>query len=402
MRTSAVMIKTLILRRVTRMAPNRYTWLLLSSLILLAYFVSPAYSNVGEIGQIKGSGVLERGQGIVIDGDVGIGVESMDEAVTANGTMRIDFIDETRVDITEQSRLIIDEFVYDPANDIGSLSIKASLGTIRYASGQIAKKYQQNVKIRTPSATIGVRGTDFVMVVDEMGGSMITLLPSCDTFGLCYVGEIEVMTDTGFVILNQAFQATQTIHAMRRPTPPVVLDITEDQINNMLILRKRMPIDEYAEEEIERRRKLADFLGVDFLEFDGLDGDALKDSIEGIWKTALDETNFMLADMLHDMLDKLNEALAALFKDELSLQNERLLSNIPQVGFDPETQIRLDLIEPFWVWQREDFEQGGFIRLRLNSQYDYTLDVNQGDFFIYDYRLGSEANNSITIRQTNN
>ena len=384
------------------MAPNKYTWILLLGLIVIALLASPAHSKVGEIGQIKGSGVLEREGDIVIDGNAGVGVLSMDEAVTANGTMRIDFVDETRVELTEQSRLVIDEFVYDPANDIGSLSMKASLGTVRYASGQIAKKYKQNVKIRTPSATIGVRGTDFVMVVDEMGGSMITLLPSCDTAGMCYVGEIEVMTDAGFVVLNQAFQATATVHGMRKPTTPVILDINEDMINNLLILRKRMPIDEYAEEEMQRRRKLADFLGVDFLEFDGLDGDALKDSIEGIWKTALDETDFMLADMLHDMLDKLNEALAALFKDELQRQNERLLSNVPQVGFDPNTQIRLDLIEPYWIWQREDFEQGGFIRLRLNNQYDYTLDVQQGEFYLYDYRLGSEGTNSITIIQTNN
>ena len=192
------------------MAPNKYTWIILAGLILIALVASPAHSKVGEIGQIKGSGVLERDGSVVIDGDAGVGVLSMDEAVTANGTMRIDFIDETRVELTEQSRLIIDEFVYDPANDVGSLSIKASLGTVRYASGQIAKKYKQNVKIRTPSATIGVRGTDFIMVVDEMGGSMITLLPSCDTLGMCYVGEIEVMTDAGFVVLNQAFQATAT------------------------------------------------------------------------------------------------------------------------------------------------------------------------------------------------
>ena len=384
------------------MAPNKYTWILLLGLITIALLANPAHSNVGEIGQIKGSGVLEREGKIVIDGDVGVNVKSMDEAVTANGTMRIDFVDETRVELTQQSRLLIDEFVYDPANNVGSLSMKASLGTVRYASGQIAKKYKQNVKIRTPSATIGVRGTDFIMVVDEMGGSMITLLPSCNVAGMCYVGEITVKTDAGFVVLNQAFQATATVHGMRKPTSPVILDIDEDMINNLLILRKRTPIDEYAEEEMQKRRKLADFLGVDFLEFGGLDGDALKDTIEGIWKTALDETDFMLADMLHDMLDKLNEALAALFQDELDRQNKRLLSNVPQVGFDPNTQIRLDLIEPYWVWQREDFEQGGFIRLRLNNQYDYTLDVQQGEFFLYDYRLGAEGNNSITIIQTNN
>jgi len=108
------------------MALNRYTWILLLGLILIAMLASPAYSKVGEIGQIKGSGVLERDGDIVIEGDAGVGVLSMDEAVTANGTMRIDFVDETRVELTEQSRLVIDEFVYDPANDIGSLSMKAS------------------------------------------------------------------------------------------------------------------------------------------------------------------------------------------------------------------------------------------------------------------------------------
>jgi len=384
------------------MAPNRYTFVLLLGLILLAVLARPAYAKIGEISQVKGSGVLERGSKVVIDGEVGAGVQSMDTAVTANGTMRILFVDETRVDITEQSRLGIDEFVYDPANDIGSLSIKASLGTVRYASGQIAKKYKQNVKIRTPSATIGVRGTDFVMVVDEMGGSMITLLPSCDTGGACYTGEIKVETDAGFVILNQAFQATQTTHSMSRPTRPVLLDISEDQINNLLILRKKSPIEDYNEEERLQRRKMADFLGIDFLETDALDGDALVDSIEGIWVTQLDETHYMLADMLHDMLDQLNAALAALFQDELARQNAVLLSNVPTVGFDPTTQIRLDFEDPRWIWQREDFEQGGFIRLRLNNQFDYTINVKQGDFEIYDYKLGSEGNNSIDIIQTNN
>ena len=69
----------------------------------------------------------------------------------------------------------------NPATKTGTLSIKASLGTIRYASGLIAKNSKQNVKIETPTATIGVRGTDFTMTVDELGGSTIILLPSCDT-----------------------------------------------------------------------------------------------------------------------------------------------------------------------------------------------------------------------------
>ena len=358
--------------------------------------------QAGEIGKIRGSGVLERGKDVV-DGVTGVGVQSMDTAVTARGQMQINFVDETRVDLTEHTRLLIDEFVYDPENDIGKLSIKATLGSVRYASGQIAKKYQQNVSIKTPSATIGVRGTDFILVVDELGGSMITLLPSCDTAGVCYVGEIDVMTDAGMVVMNQAFQSTITRHAMQRPTPPLVIDIEERFINQLLILRKRTP---YQEEEAviqARARAMFDFLGLDMLEFDGLDADALKDSIEGIWKTQLDETNYMLADMLYDMLDKLNAALFALFKDELMMSNASLLQQVDvnQYGFDPDTGIRFDKIDPNYVWIRQDYDYGNYIQLELNQGNSYRLNIDQGDFSVYDYRVGNEASNTITIIQTN-
>ena len=372
--------------------------------IFLVAGVSKAFAtttDIGAIDQIKGSAVLERGASVVIDGDVGVGVQSMDEAVTANGTMRINFIDETRVELTEQSRLVIDEFVYDPSSDIGSLSLKASLGTVRYASGQIAKRYKQNVKIRTPSATIGVRGTDFIMNVDEFGGSMITLLPSCNTAGMCYVGEITVETDAGMVIMNQAFQATSTLHSMRKPTPPIIIDVSEDEINNLLILRKKNPIMEAEEEERLRRKKLADFLDVDFLEFDGLESDVLGESTETLWVTALDETDYMLADLLYDMLDRMNLALSALFKDFLDMSNKKLLAPDTTIyGFDPETGIRLDKVDPNWIWRREDNGGAGTIQLRMNQEYGYSLNIQQGDFELYDYRLGSSANNTIDIIQT--
>ena len=362
---------------------------------------SIGHASVGEIGTVKGSGVLERGKD-VIEGTTGVGVQSLDTAVTAQGRMRIDFVDETRVDITEHSRLLIDEFVYDPANNVGKLSIKASLGTVRYASGQIAKKYQQNVKIRTPSATIGVRGTDFIMLVDEMGGSMITLLPSCDLDGNCYTGEITVETDAGMVILNQAFQATQTTHSMRKPSPVIKLDIDERLINQLLILRKKSPYEEEDDHLKLKKRQMADFLGVDFLEFGELEGDALKDSIEGIWATALDESDYLLGELLHDMIDQLNMALAALFMDELSRQNKELLAEDKTVyGFDPTTGIKLEQDGNSWIFTREDNAGNNYVRLKMSQEKSYVLELKQGDFEIYDYRLGAGGSNNINITQVN-
>ena len=357
-----------------------------------------AYANIGKVADQKGNGAIERGRDLVGSG-VGTEVQSMDAAVTTNGTMRIDFVDDTRVDITQHSKLIIDEFVYDPANDIGSLSLKASLGTVRYASGQIAKKYKQNVKIRTPSANIGVRGTDFVMVVDEVGGSLITLLPSCDTSGACYTGEITVETDAGIVIMNQAFQATATTTSSQPPLPPKLLDLTEDMIDSLIIVRKRLPWVEDEAEWEKAKRQAADILGVDFLEFGDLDLEVFQ-SDEEIWHTELDETDFMLGDLLIDILEQLNIQLAELFKDEFEKQ-EVDFSGV-KLGFDTTTGIRITDLDPHYLFERYDNVGTNNVYLKLHKQSGgYTLNIQQGDFELFDYRIGNGPNN-IDIYQTNN
>ncbi len=369
----------------------------LTSIFLLLPTIALANADAGAIGKIRGSGVLERNNE-VIDGDTGVGVMSMDTAVTARGQMQIDFIDDTRVDITEHSRLLIDEFVYDPANGKAALGLRATIGTVRYASGQIAKNFKQNVKIRTPSATIGVRGTDFVMVVDEVGGSMITLLPSCDEEGMCYTGEIQVETDAGFVIMNQAFQTTITSISSQAPSKPLVLDLDEKMISQLLILRKKRPYDEEEDQIRLEKRKMFDFLGLDFLEFDALDADALTDSIEGIWKTQLDETDYMLADVLYDMLDQLNAALMEIFKDELLKQNQAFFT-VKKEGLDLKSGIFYELQDDTHLVRRMDNAGDNFFQLRLSTLYGYVLDLQQQDWTFYEYNVGVGNNNSITITQ---
>ena len=372
-------------------------WILYSLINILLPTMVWASVDAGNIGSIKGSGVLERGNS-VIEGSTGVGVMSMDTAVTAKGRMQIDFIDETRVDITEHSRLLIDEFVYDPNAGKASLGLKATMGTVRYASGQIAKRYQQNVKIRTPSATIGVRGTDFIMVVDEVGGSMITLLPSCDEDGYCFVGEIEVETDAGFVIMNQAFQTTVATISSRIPSKPLVINLDERQINQLLILRKRGPYDEEEDAIRLKARKMYDFLGIDFLDETDIFSDELENSIEGIWNTQLSETQGYLAMLLYDMIDKLNLALMALFKDELDKQNVEIFK-IRLSGLDPDTGIYYEELTDRHLLSRENKPTDDYFQLRLSTGYSYIINMNQGDFYYYDYRLGAGGNNSIDIQQ---
>ena len=365
---------------------------------LLLLLPTLAFGAIGEVTDYSGSGAVERDEGFeVYEVTDGLGVESMDVVVTEKGKVRIDFIDDTRVDITEHSRLIIDDFVYDPASGEGSLSLKAGLGTIRYASGKIAKNSRQRVRIETPSAVVGVRGTDFAMIVDEIGGSMVTLLPSCDTNGDCIVGEISVTSDVGTVIMNQAFQTTIVRAAGSSPTKPVILDISEEDMNNMLIIRKVKPYDPTGELAVqEAKQKLADLLGVDFLETDVLEKGGFEDE-DQLWRTELDNTEFYLGNLLVDIMDQLNAALNALLRGEFAKQSAILTHE--QQGYNEETGTRLEIREGNWILERHDYANSQYWQLTLDDTNGYNIGWKQGDAEYFDYRLGDGVN-SIYIQQT--
>ena len=364
--------------------------------ILLTLTILPLKSSlasIGEVTQSEGSGVIDRK-----DGDKGIVVEreldvfSYDTVKTGNGKVGIEFIDATRVDVTQHSKLIIDEFVYDPNTKTGKLSLKAKLGTVRYASGQIAKNSATNVKITTPTATIGVRGTDFTMTIDEVGSSTIILLPSCDTNGSCFVGEISVESDAGQVILNQAFQATVVDTGANRPMTPVILSLDEDMINNLLIVSKPAEIEEM--QTAEGLNEVANALDIDFLQFDDLEIDYLEED-ESQFVTGL-EIDFLEQNFLADILEQINKELAKAMRSEFDKQKS---TDGIQLGKNAETGVIILDEDPQWVWIRED-ASGSYIELRLDKEYGYVLNVIQSEFEQYDFELGG-VENVINIQQIN-
>ena len=165
--------------------------------LLLLFFSINSYAGIGTITEEKGSAEILRKKS-KIDAKINSGIESMDTVETVNGVVGITFQDDTRVRVTEHSKLLIDDFVYDPnSKGAGKLAMKVALGTVRYASGAVAKENNRNVAISTPTATVAVRGTAFTMTVDEIGQSLVILLPNADGT----VGEIDVKTAVGTVTL---------------------------------------------------------------------------------------------------------------------------------------------------------------------------------------------------------
>lgn len=299
-------------------------------------FVIPTAVNaaVGSITEQTGAAAQIERSKTKLTANKGTGVEMNDALITAKTKLGITFQDNTRVQINEQSRLVIDDFVYDPKNkDAGKLGMKVALGTVRYASGQIAKNDPQKVAIKTPTATIAVRGTDFTMTVDEVGKSLIVLLPSCPPNfkreDECIVGVIEVSTDAGMVILNQAFQATVAASASSPPSEPKLLDITEGNINNLLIIS---PPPEVASAMSSNQNTAQNDNGLskDFLEYRELTKDQLEDDLLKVQDM---DTVALNRDYLDNMLDITTGAMLASALEE----DDPVLPNIKQFPWIPKS-----------------------------------------------------------------
>ncbi len=208
------------------------------------FLAGQACADIGSVTELTGSATIKRGKDTVAV-NKGTVIQLNDKVETKNGKLRIIFKDQTNVQVTEHSSLVIDDFVYDPKNAAGGkLNLKAAAGTVRYASGAIAGANPKAVNIKTPTAAIAVRGTDFVMAVNEIGGSMVMLMPKADCEqgtglkGLTCAssGKIEVESGPNIVTLDKAFEATLVETLGAAPTPPMIVVLGSMPIGTNLLI----------------------------------------------------------------------------------------------------------------------------------------------------------------------
>ena len=298
----------------------------------LAFVSLSAYAAVGTITeQVNSPPQIQRAKA-TLTGAKGTGVEMSDAINTRAGKVGIVFEDQTKVQVNENSKLVIDEFVYDPKNkDAGKLALNMASGTVRYASGAIAHNNPNKVAINTPTATVAVRGTDFTATVDELGASTFILLPSCprrdmlpdEIERLCKIGRIDVVNDAGTVTLDEAFQATKVTARNIAPTRPITLHLTEDAISNILILAPPQEIKAAQKQQAADKLPAESALSQDFLK--GVDlSSVLVAENNQVYSNAL-ERNLLNQDFLESMLQIMNDQLAAEFGNLLALPKNQLL-----------------------------------------------------------------------------
>jgi hypothetical protein len=295
--------------------------------------------NIGDITEHKGSGGITR-EGESFTTELGLGVQQLDAIETAKGRIKLTFLDDTVLRLVEHTEVILTEYYFDPNNTKkNTLGMKFVSGTARFATGGLGLVPKENIIITTPTATIAVRGTDFTTTVDELGRSLVILLPEteCTIDGDCSPsGSITVTNEGGTVALTEAYQATMVSSFDKIPTQPVTLDnINLNMIDNMFIVSPPQEIKEVVEEE----SKSSD-TSTSLLDFTELDQDLLKEEWEeeDLEYTELD-MDLLDVDFLQDVLVAIEE-VNILKRSTQSANNSSGTADIQGtiLGFDKDTQ----------------------------------------------------------------
>lgn len=162
---------------------------------------------------------------------------------------QIKMYDNSIMSIGELAEFQIDNFVFDYDKNDGIMDIKFITGAFRLVSGKIAKRGPDMMVVRTPVATIGIRGTAIVGKASRIGSENIIILVK-DPYGR--VGVITIRTSGGIVTLTKENEGVSISDPNREPT---VKTFTKKQISTIV---NKVPeiIDKQAMYERDQYRKM--------------------------------------------------------------------------------------------------------------------------------------------------
>jgi hypothetical protein len=158
----------------------RLTWGVIGLVvpIALALGIAPIVAEplIGTVIQKSFNGAQgTRAQATAEDLHFGHEVYTQETVTTpANGSTVMRFHDQTQLQIGANSSVVLDKFVYDPDVDSADASIKFTKGIFRYIAGQA--KSEENVKLTTPTTTLTIRGTKFIVQVAGDGSTIVSVI----------------------------------------------------------------------------------------------------------------------------------------------------------------------------------------------------------------------------------
>ena len=125
-------------------------------------------SSIGKVVTATGSVTIEHANAVVVQANIPVGGVGQTKAgdlvykgdvvrTGADGKVGITFTDGTAFNLSSNARMVLNEFVYDPNGTSNSTLFSLSKGTFTFIAGKVAKT--GDMKIDTPVATMGIRGT---------------------------------------------------------------------------------------------------------------------------------------------------------------------------------------------------------------------------------------------------
>ena len=101
----------------------------------------------------------------------------------AGGATELQFLDNTRLTVGANAKVKLDDFVYDPASELGAGQISLALGAFRYVGGDM--KNEEKLKLVTPTATLTIRGTRLIIYVGENGNTEVNVISGAVAVAAC-------------------------------------------------------------------------------------------------------------------------------------------------------------------------------------------------------------------------
>ena len=184
-------------------------------------------SPVGAVQEITGEATVTRVNGKVEVLGVGTPIYQGDIIETSEqGAVNIMFVDETTFAVSQDARLAIDEYVFDPSTNTGTSNFSVLKGVFVFTSGLIGREDPDDVTIETPSGSIGIRGTiiagdvdkgevtviEGAIVLRDFTGNSVTLSDQYETGRfLTEKGEIEYIGKISAEEVTSKFMSVSTV-----------------------------------------------------------------------------------------------------------------------------------------------------------------------------------------------
>lgn len=142
-------------------------WSVLIITLLLTHGAWAEEAPIGYVKHVTGKAWVTNGD-IKTVAEVGTAIRQGSVLQTgAKSSIGVTFKDETLMSFGPDTEFRVDEYLYAPTQGKLKFASRLAKGSLNYVSGVIAKLQPDAVIVRTPTGTIGVRGTQFLVKVEE-------------------------------------------------------------------------------------------------------------------------------------------------------------------------------------------------------------------------------------------